>query len=106
MMRGKKLSDYLGKNEKTKGIVKLQKAGSGAPQREPVMSEDDQKAMMLHAYRRQEELKVRRLFIKCMQAYFKLIIKGCANIFIFKHDQLFKNKKIKAFNWGFRIIVR
>lgn len=58
MMRGKKLSDYLGKNEKTKIVVKLQKAGQGAPQREPVVSEQEQKAMMMHAYRRQEELKV------------------------------------------------
>ncbi|KAL0275434.1 UNVERIFIED_CONTAM: hypothetical protein PYX00_003282 [Menopon gallinae] len=63
MMRGKKLRDYLGNNEKTKGIIKLQKAGSGAPQREPVMSEEDQKAMMLHAYRRQEELKVGLLIL-------------------------------------------
>lgn len=58
MLRGKQLQDYVGKNEKTKIVVKLQKIGQGAPQREPVMSEEERKAMMLHAYRRQEELKV------------------------------------------------
>ncbi|XP_039600854.1 cilia- and flagella-associated protein 298 [Polypterus senegalus] len=57
LQRGKKLSDYLGKNEKTKIIVKLQKRGQGAPAREPVISPEDQKQMMLHYYRRQEELK-------------------------------------------------
>jgi len=53
----KKLLDYIGKNEKTKVIVKLQKRGSGAPAREPVVNEEQKKQMMLHAYRRQEELK-------------------------------------------------
>jgi len=58
MYRGKKLADYVGHNEKTKVIVKLQKQGQGAPGREPVISEEERKQMMLHAYRRQEELKV------------------------------------------------
>ncbi|TRY98684.1 hypothetical protein DNTS_033432 [Danionella cerebrum] len=57
LQRGKKLQDYIGKNEKTKIIVKIQKRGQGAPAREPVVSEDEQKQMMLHYYRRQEELK-------------------------------------------------
>ncbi|KAK6641319.1 hypothetical protein RUM44_013028 [Polyplax serrata] len=57
IIRGKQLKEYIGKNEKTKIILKLQKTGQGAPQREPVMSEEERKAMMLHAYRRQEELK-------------------------------------------------
>lgn len=39
-------------------IVKLCRRGDGAPGREPVMSEEDRKQLMLHAYRRQEELKV------------------------------------------------
>lgn len=56
--RGKKLSDYLGKNEKTKVVLKITKAGSGPPPREPLLSEEEKKLMMLHAYRRQEELKV------------------------------------------------
>ena len=58
MYSGKKLSDYVGTNEKTKVIVKLQKRGDGAPGREPVVGEEERKQMMLHAYRRQEELKV------------------------------------------------
>lgn len=63
MMRGMKIKDFVGKNEKTKVIVKLQKRGSGRPAREPLMSEDEKKQLMLHAYRRQEELKVSNNFI-------------------------------------------
>lgn len=58
LIRGRKLKDFLGSNEKTKVVVKLQKRGSGRPGREPLMSEDEQKKLMLSAYRRQEELKV------------------------------------------------
>ena len=32
----KKLADYLGRNERTKAVVKLQKKGAGPPAREPV----------------------------------------------------------------------
>ncbi|NWI87657.1 CF298 protein, partial [Pitta sordida] len=53
----KLLSDYVGKNEKTTIIVKIQKKGQGAPGREPVMSHEEQKEMMLYYYRKQEELK-------------------------------------------------
>lgn len=52
------MKDFLGNNEKTKVIVKLQKRGSGKPAREPLMSEDERKELMLHAYHRQEQLKV------------------------------------------------
>ncbi|XP_030216027.1 cilia- and flagella-associated protein 298 isoform X1 [Gadus morhua] len=55
--REKKLQDYIGKNEKTKIVVKIQKRGQGAPAREPVVTDDQQKEMMMHYYRRQEELK-------------------------------------------------
>ncbi len=58
LSRGKKLKDYVGRNEKTKITAKLQKKGQGAPAREPVVSEEEQKKMMAYAYRRQEELKV------------------------------------------------
>ena len=58
MVRGKKLKDYVGRNEKTKIIAKLQKKGQGAPAREPVFSEEEQKQMMAYAYKKQEELKV------------------------------------------------
>lgn len=58
MLAGKKLSDYLGKNEKSKVIVKIQKKGAGAPGREPVVSADEQKQMMAYYYKKQEEMKV------------------------------------------------
>lgn len=57
MLPDRKLSDFVGRNEKCKVIVKLQKSGEGAPSREPVISEAERKQMMMHAYRRQEELK-------------------------------------------------
>ncbi|XP_056267715.1 cilia- and flagella-associated protein 298 [Pseudoliparis swirei] len=57
MQRGKKLQDYIGKNEKTKLVVKIQKKGQGQPAREPLVTDEQQKQMMLHQYRRQEELK-------------------------------------------------
>lgn len=54
---GKTLGDYVGKLETTKIILKLSKRGQGPPGREPIMTEDQRKEMMLHAYRKQEELK-------------------------------------------------
>ena len=54
----KRLGEIVGANEKTKIIVKLAKLNEGAPGREPVITEDAKRQMMLHAYRRQEELKV------------------------------------------------
>ncbi|KAK2504741.1 hypothetical protein MC885_002768 [Smutsia gigantea] len=58
-IRTKKLSDYVGKNEKTKIIVKIQQRGQGPPAREPIISSEEQKQLMLYYHRRQEELKVR-----------------------------------------------
>ncbi|XP_042314318.1 cilia- and flagella-associated protein 298-like [Sceloporus undulatus] len=55
--KNNRLSDYVGKNEKTKIIVKIQKKGQGAPAREPVISGEDHKQMILYYHRRQEELK-------------------------------------------------
>lgn len=57
MNADKQLQDYVGKNEKCKIVVKLQRSGEGAPGREPVLSEAARKQFMLHEYRRQEELK-------------------------------------------------
>ncbi|KAM7177883.1 cilia- and flagella-associated protein 298-like isoform 1-T4 [Macrochelys suwanniensis] len=57
LKRTNKLSDFVGKNEKTKIVVKIQKKGQGAPSREPVISNEEQKQMMLYYYRKQEELK-------------------------------------------------
>ncbi|XP_077449065.1 cilia- and flagella-associated protein 298 [Stigmatopora argus] len=57
MQRDKKLQDYIGKNDKTKLVVKIQKKGQGAPAREPLVTNEQHKQMMMHFYRRQEELK-------------------------------------------------
>lgn len=53
----KKLSDFVGKNEKTKIIAKLQRKGTGAPMKEAPISEQEQKNMMAYYYRKQEEQK-------------------------------------------------
>lgn len=53
----KRLSDYVGTNEKCKVIMKLVRCGEGAPGREPIFTEDTQKKIMLRDYQRQEELK-------------------------------------------------
>uniref|UniRef100_A0A7S4N8L1 Uncharacterized protein n=1 Tax=Odontella aurita TaxID=265563 RepID=A0A7S4N8L1_9STRA len=55
--RGQFVSDRLGKNEKTKVLAKLQRSDDGPPAREPIVSEDERKAMMAHYSKRQEELK-------------------------------------------------
>ncbi len=57
MRRDKQLCDFVGRNEKTKLVVKLQKRGGGAPAREPVVDEATQKQLMAHAYRKQQELE-------------------------------------------------
>jgi len=57
MLHDKILETYIGRNEKTKIVVKLQKKGAGAPAREPVMNEEQQKALMAHYYKKQEEMK-------------------------------------------------
>lgn len=56
-MQEKNLCDYVGKNDKTKVIVKLQKKGSGAPQREAAVDEKTQKEMMAFYHKKQEEMK-------------------------------------------------
>merc|ERR1711988_1400440 len=55
LQREKLMSDHVGKNEKTKVIAKLQKKGAGAPQREPIVSEDEQKAMIAFYHKKQQE---------------------------------------------------
>ncbi|KAJ8608757.1 hypothetical protein CTAYLR_007794 [Chrysophaeum taylorii] len=56
--RNQTVGDRLGtKNEKTKVVAKLQKPNAGPPAREPVVSEEERKAMMAHYFKRQEELK-------------------------------------------------
>lgn len=58
LLPGKLLSDFVGKNEKTKIVCKLQKKGAGAPQREPVISKQEQQAMISHYHKKQQEAKV------------------------------------------------
>lgn len=55
--RGKVLSDYTGKNDKTKVICKFSVKGSGAPVREPVVDSETQKKMMQMYFKKQEEVK-------------------------------------------------
>ena len=56
LCRGRQLKDYLGKNEKSKVIVKLSTKSQGQPVREPVFSEEEQKRLMLANHKRKEEL--------------------------------------------------
>lgn len=53
----KLFSDYFGKNEKQKFVVKLQSKGSGAPQREPALDQDTHKQMLSYYHKKQEEFK-------------------------------------------------
>mmetsp|Transcript_36253 Transcript_36253/g.43757 ORF Transcript_36253/g.43757 Transcript_36253/m.43757 type:complete len:278 (+) Transcript_36253:168-1001(+) len=57
MVIGNKLADHVGKNEKTKIVVKLTKKGAGAPQRESPIDATTQKEMMAFYYKKQEEQK-------------------------------------------------
>jgi len=57
LQREKLLSEYVGKNDKTKVIAKLQKKGASAPMREPVVSEDEQKAMIAFYHKKQQEME-------------------------------------------------
>ena len=54
---GKTLSDYFGKNEKTKMVVKAQKRGGGAPQREPMIDGETHKKMLAYYHQKNEEQK-------------------------------------------------
>jgi len=54
---GKDLSDFVGKNEKTKVVIKLQNKASGAPVREPRVDENTHRAMLSYYYKKQEENK-------------------------------------------------
>ena len=57
MQPEKLLSDYVGKNDKSKVVAKLQKKGAGAPGREPVVSEDEQKAMIAFYHKKEQEMQ-------------------------------------------------
>eukprot|EP00830_Metopus_es_P015585 TRINITY_DN4531_c0_g2_i1.p1 TRINITY_DN4531_c0_g2~~TRINITY_DN4531_c0_g2_i1.p1 ORF type:complete len:347 (+),score=82.46 TRINITY_DN4531_c0_g2_i1:2-1042(+) len=57
LLRGKKLYDFLGKNEKTTVVVKITKSGTGAPVREPLIDQETHKKMLAYYYKKQEEAK-------------------------------------------------
>jgi hypothetical protein len=62
LLRSKTLADYVGKNDKTTIIAKLQKKGTGPPMREPPLNEQAQRELMAYYYKKQEEIKVRCVF--------------------------------------------
>lgn len=53
----KQLKDYVGRQEKTKAVIKLQRKGQGPPAREPVVDAETQKAMLSWYHKKQEEEK-------------------------------------------------
>lgn len=57
LQAGKFLHEYLGKNEKTKVICRLQPKSAGAPVRESRVDKETHAAMMQHYYQKQEEEK-------------------------------------------------
>ncbi|KAK9823695.1 hypothetical protein WJX72_004678 [[Myrmecia] bisecta] len=57
MLLQNKLSDHVGRHEKSKVVVKLQRKGQGAPGREPPVDAETQKAMMAFYHKKQEEQK-------------------------------------------------
>mmetsp|Transcript_43177 Transcript_43177/g.111948 ORF Transcript_43177/g.111948 Transcript_43177/m.111948 type:complete len:92 (+) Transcript_43177:916-1191(+) len=61
ILREQKMGDRVGKNEKTKIVVKLQKKGQGAPSREPLIDQKTQEEMMSYYHKKQEEMKVTEL---------------------------------------------
>lgn len=54
---GKLVSDYVGQNNRTTIIVKLQSKADGAPSREPPLDEQGRKNLMAYYHRKQEEDK-------------------------------------------------
>ena len=58
LQTGKIFSDYFGKNEKQKFVAKIQKKGTGAPQREPIVDSETHKNMLSYYHKKQEEMKV------------------------------------------------
>jgi len=52
---GKTFSDYFGKNEKSKMVVKVTNRGGGAPMREPLITDDEHKKMLSYYHKKTEE---------------------------------------------------
>lgn len=57
MKREEPLSKYVGRNEKTKAVVKVSTVQDGRPTSEPAFDEETKKRIMLEDYKRMEELK-------------------------------------------------
>jgi len=55
---GKLIQDYLGRNEKTKAVVKLQEAGGLKPAREPHLDDAGEKEMMAWHFKKQQQQKM------------------------------------------------
>lgn len=55
MLPEKQLKDFVGRQERTKAIVKLQKQGQGPPVREPAVDAETQKAMLAWYHKKQTE---------------------------------------------------
>ncbi|KAL0235459.1 hypothetical protein GEMRC1_002041 [Eukaryota sp. GEM-RC1] len=53
----KSISDYAGRNDKTKILVKVTGKGSGAPPSEKAIDGETEKKLMAYYYRKQEEMK-------------------------------------------------
>ena len=58
LQRNSPLSTFVGKNEKTKIVTKLQKKGNGPPVRDSAIDKDTEKALMAHYYKKQQQEKV------------------------------------------------
>lgn len=56
--RDQKVTDRVGKNEKTKVVARLQSKNAGAPTREAAISEEERKAMMAYWFKKQEEVSL------------------------------------------------
>jgi hypothetical protein len=57
LLRGTCLRDHLGKNEKTKVVVKVASKQAGQPAREPVLSQQDERMILMQSAKRRDELE-------------------------------------------------
>ena len=57
MEKSKKISEYAGKNDKTKIIVKAQKVGGEQPLREPPVDQKTYQQMVKYYYKKVDESK-------------------------------------------------
>lgn len=57
LLPDKQLREFLGSNEKSKVIIKINKREEGQPGREPAITPEIQQQLMAQAYRKHEEMK-------------------------------------------------